>query len=194
MKNAGLYSINISLDSSNELIHDKIRGRTGSFKDVINAIKNSLNAGLLVSIYCVVAKHNIDDLDNIYEFATNMNVHEISFYEIVPTGRWFKNEKNVLSEEDYYKYKHFITKNKDKNGPKIFSGIDIIKNFGCMAGNKWIHISPDGNIYPCACIPISYGNINNTTIKKSIKKMEKSTYNNSNTCLMKNKEFRKKIK
>ena len=182
LKNAGLYSICISIDSSIEEKHDKIRGRKGSYREVINAIKCSRNVGMLVNMYCVLSPFNIMELEDIYSLALSLDVNEISFYEIVPTGRW--NSKKILTEDQKKIYFDFVESKKNINGPKIFSGPDIIKNFGCMAGNKWIHITPEGNVQPCACIPISYGNIYNKPLRKIVKSMNIKKYKNNYECLM----------
>ena len=182
LKKSGLYSINISIDSSFESKHDFIRGRKGSYNEVINAIKFSRDVGLLVNMYCVLSPFNIMELENIYSLAMELDVNELSFYEIVPTGRW--DSKKILTENQKNIYFNFIKSKKNSKGPKIFSGPDIIKNFGCMAGNKWIHITPEGNVQPCACIPISYGNIKEKSLKKIIKSININKYKNNFDCLM----------
>lgn len=194
LKGAGLYSISISIDSAIEAIHDKMRGRSGSYKDAINGIKCSIEAGILVNMYCVLTPNNICELEKIYNLATLLKVNELSFYEIVPTGRWIDHMADILSYSDKKKYFDFVDKFSCKEGPKIFSGPHIIKEFGCMAGNKWIHITPEGLIQPCSCIPISYGNIYNNSLSKVIKKIKMNTiYKNNYDCLMRSDNFRTKL-
>ncbi|MDW7733622.1 MAG: radical SAM protein, partial [Methanolobus sp.] len=75
LKDAGLFMLSMSFDSANEAGHDFMRGRPGVFKEAVNAIKNGLDAGLLVGIYVVLSPRNIDELDSFYELAKELDVH-----------------------------------------------------------------------------------------------------------------------
>ncbi|HUW68535.1 MAG TPA: radical SAM protein, partial [Candidatus Nanoarchaeia archaeon] len=51
LAHAGLYAVNVSIDSPLKAEHDRIRGREGVFNEAMAGIKHSLDAGLLVDIY-----------------------------------------------------------------------------------------------------------------------------------------------
>ena len=55
LADAGLYAVNVSLDSPREGEHDRIRGREGVFSDAMEGIGHCLDAGLLVDIYVIQA-------------------------------------------------------------------------------------------------------------------------------------------
>ena len=194
LKDAGLYSVSISIDSPFEEKHDYMRGVSGVFKAATAGIKNALAAGLLVNMYVVLAPHNADDLDAVYELAKTLGVHELSFYEIVPTGRWIDNTADVLTPRQHEIFKDFVLKcDADPSGPKLFSGPLVIDEFGCMAGRQWLHITPEGDILPCSCVPIPYGNVKTgkSAMKDAWKKIRAdSAYNKSAGCLMRDSEFR----
>lgn len=195
LKEAGLYSISVSIDSPFEEKHDHMRGVSGVFKNAAAGIKNALAAGLLVNIYVVLAPHNVNDLDAVYDFAKSLDVHELSFYEIVPTGRWIDNTSEILTSEQHEIFRQFVEKcGKDKTGPKLFPGPFVINEFGCMAGRQWMHITPEGNILPCSCVPIPYGNVKtgSNAVKKAWNKIRADpAYSLGADCLMRNPEFRK---
>lgn len=195
LKEAGLYSLSISIDSPFEEKHDHMRGVPGVFNNAAAGIENALAAGLLVNIYVVLAPHNVNDLDAVYAFAKSLGVHELSFYEIVPTGRWIDNTSEILTPEQHEIFRLFVEKcGKDKTGPKLFSGPLVINEFGCMAGRQWMHITPEGNILPCSCVPIPYGNVKTgrNAVKKAWKKIRADpAYSRGADCLMRNPEFRK---
>lgn len=191
LKNAGLSMLSISLDSANEAGHDFMRGRPGVFNEATAAIKNGLDAGLLVGIYVVLSPRNINELDDFYELAKDLGVHELSFYEIVPTGRWQGHEKEVLSEEDLKKFDDFVERTSLAEGPRVFPIPQIIRKMGCFAGRKWLHVTPEGDVLPCACMPKPYGNIHDETLESIWKKIYKDPVFNSGPCLMRDSEFRK---
>ncbi|MDF1557530.1 MAG: radical SAM protein [ANME-2 cluster archaeon] len=191
LADAGLYAVNISLDSPREDEHDRIRGREGVFKETMDAIRHSLKARLLVDIYVVAAPHNILDLDGFYDLAESAGVHELSFYEIVPTGRWFDREKDILSPEHHRLLDEFVERR--SNGPvKVFSIPHVMKTTGCFAGRRWLHVTPQGDVLPCACIPLPYGNIYDEPLKDIWQRIQRTGIYRSPTCLMRDDAFRTK--
>lgn len=189
LSTAGLYAVNVSLDSPHEAEHDRIRGRAGVFNEAMNAIGYCLDAGLLVDIYVVIAPHNIYDLDAFYDLAVDMKVHELSFYEIVPTGRWIDHEKEILLPQHRVILDEFASRR--HGGPvKIFSIPQIMDVTGCFAGRRWLHVTPQGDVLPCACVPIPYGNIYNDPIKDIWRRIQKTRIYRAKSCLMRDRKFR----
>lgn len=195
LKKAGLYSVTFSFDSAFEEKHDEMRGRKGTYKEAIEGIAFAKDAGLFVNMYNVLGPHNINEIDDLYNLAKERDVDELSFYEIVPTGRWMKKTDKILSARDHIYFKKFLKKHKYDDGPRIFAGPEIIEKFGCMAGKQWIHVTPEGDVLPCSCIPIPYGNIKDKkdSMKSAWKKIRNDkSYFKKQKCLMRNSDFRKK--
>lgn len=191
LKEAGLYMLSVSLDSAHEEGHDLMRGRPGVFRDAISAIRNGVEAGLLVNIYVVISPRNIHELDDFYQLARETGVHEISFFEIVPTGRWLDHMNEVLSAEDRKKFDDFVSLTSMSDGPRIFPIPHIVGKMGCFAGRKWLHITPEGNVWPCSCLPLSYGNIHEDSLKSIWKKITDEPSFTGGKCLMRDSEFRR---
>ena len=192
LKEAGLYSLTVSFDNAYEDKHDYVRGRKGVFKSAVEAVKNGLKAGLLVNIYVVLSRDNVNELEELYALASELGVHELSFYEIVPTGRWMDHASEIMTPKDLRKFDNFVSRAKEREGPRVFPIPQVMKTTGCMAGRKWLHITPEGNILPCACIPIPYGNIHKDKISEVWKKIREDPTYNAECCLMRNPEFREK--
>lgn len=194
LKKAGLYSVSVSIDSPIGEKHDDMRGVSGVFEQATTGIKNALAAGLLVNMYVVLAPHNVNDLEAVYQLAENLGVHELSFYEIVPTGRWIDNTSDILTAEQHELFRQFTDKyTASPAGPRIFSGPLIVNEFGCMAGRQWLHVTPEGDILPCSCVPLPYGNIKsgNDAVRQAWKKIRADpAYGKAQGCLMRNPEFR----
>ena len=112
LKMSGLYAVRISIDSPLEADHDRVRGRDGAFGDALSGIRNALESGLLVDMFMVTSPSNIDNLEEAYSLATDLGVHELSFYEIVAVGRWASHLDEVLSKDDAERLERF---QKDKN-------------------------------------------------------------------------------
>jgi len=195
LKEAGLYAVRVSIDSSNPEEHDHFRGRKGAFEDALFGIKNALKAGLLVDLFMVASPLNIDRLEDAYSLASELGVHELSLYEIVAVGRWASHMDEVLSKGDVKRLVSFHRKkNSSPEGPRVSAfpyllGPDM---FGCFAGRRWIHVDVSGNVLPCAYMPISFGNVQETSLKDIWKNMgrEKWTKGKPQACLMKDPQFR----
>jgi MoaA/NifB/PqqE/SkfB family radical SAM enzyme len=190
LNEAGLYSMTVSFDSAHEEKHDYIRGRKGVFKNAVEAVKNGLKAGLLVNVYVVLSRDNVNELEELYNLAAELGVHELSFYEIVPTGRWIDHASEILTPEDMKKFGNFVSGVREKEGPRVFAIPQVMRTTGCMAGRKWLHITPEGDILPCACIPIPYGNVHRDKVRDVWKKIREDPAYNAKYCLMRNPEFR----
>jgi len=192
LKEAGLYSLTVSFDSAFEDKHDYVRGRKGVFNSAVEAVKNGLKADLLVNMYVVLSKDNVNELEQIYTLASELGVHELSLYEIVPTGRWMNHASEIMNPKNMRTFDNFVSIVREKEGPRVFAIPQVMKVTGCIAGRKWLHITPEGNILPCACIPIPYGNVYRDKIKDIWKKIREDPVYNAKYCLMRSPEFRKK--
>jgi MoaA/NifB/PqqE/SkfB family radical SAM enzyme len=196
LKAAGLYASRISLDSPFEAEHDRIRGRNGAYSDAISGIKNASAADILTDMFVVVSPHNIDDLEEFYNLATDLGMHEISIYEIIAVGRWLDHEDEVIGEKDVSRLEKFQkAMNSKPEGPRItafpyFMGPDL---FGCFAGRRWMHVASDGEVMPCAYTPLSFGNIYEEPLEAIWKRMGKHNAYKKDTpyCMMRNSDFRK---
>lgn len=122
LKAAGLYSLTVSFDSAYEEKHDYVRGgRKGVFKSAVEAVKNGLAAGLLVNIYVVLSRDNVNELDELYNLAAGLGAHELSFYEIVPTGRWMDHASEIMTPpKDMRKFDNFVFRHTKKKAREFF--------------------------------------------------------------------------
>ena len=193
LKDAGLFAVNVSIDSPYPEEQDRMRGRSGVFDEALAAIKNAHAAGMFGDSYVVLSPMNIHDLKEFYSLAVETGVHELSFYEIVPTGRWIDHESDVLSDADRETLDSFVKWAAYDGRVRVFSIPHAMKTTGCFAGKRWLHVTPQGDVLPCACIPIPYGNIREESIDAIWKRIRKDSAYNAESCLMRNPEFRRRL-
>lgn len=84
LKDTGLTSINISLDSLNRN-NFKTLARFDGLHDVLQGIDNALEAGLQVKINTVLMKQNVSELEQFLDFARARKI-EIRFLELMKIG------------------------------------------------------------------------------------------------------------
>ena len=183
LKEAGLYAVNVSLDSPVAEEHDAMRGREGVFLEATQAVENALQAGLLVDLYVVLRRENIRQCREFHDLARRIGAHELTFFEVVSTGRWSDREGLVLTPGDHAFLADFVLGAKAR-APRIFSVPDAYKRFGCFAARSWMHVTPAGEVYPCSCYPESWGNILREPVKKIWQRMGRFPYQGSKICPM----------
>lgn len=138
-------------------------------------------AGLLVDLYVVLRRENMSHLQGFHELARRMGAHELTFFEVVCTGRWSERQNIALTQEDHARLADFV---RNAGAPRIFSVPEAYKSFGCFAATSWMHITPAGEVYPCSCYPESWGSIFAEPIKKIWRRMGEFPYKKSNVCPM----------
>jgi MoaA/NifB/PqqE/SkfB family radical SAM enzyme len=193
LRQAGLYAVRISIDSPFEKEHDRVRGREGAFSDALDGAKNALEAGLLVDLFMVTSPHNIDHLEDAFSLATDLGVHELSFYEIVAVGRWASHEDEVLTNDDVLRLERFHKEKNRSNGPRVSALPYLLgpEMFGCFAGRRWIHVDGAGEAFPCAYMPLSFGNIKEKSLLEIWKEMTRyQWFQGRCSCQMRDPEFR----
>lgn len=179
LKEAGLQAVNISLDSPIEADHDLMRGRKGAYRDAIRAAELSLEAGLLVDIYAVLRHENVHQLPGFHRLAGDLGAHELTLFEVVPTGRFAGFVDSVLTGDDRLFVDKFVA---DAGAPRIFSVPDALRRFGCFAARSWLHVTPTGDVYPCACLPEVYGNVLKEPLSAIWKRMRVFPHRGSRIC------------
>jgi MoaA/NifB/PqqE/SkfB family radical SAM enzyme len=204
LKKAGAYAVQISLDSPNPEEHDRWRGKSGAFVAVRQAVAKARAAGLLVGLSTYATNSALRDgsFNKIIELAREWGVHEVSVFDIIPTGRLLRDESVLLTPESRkILRKQELLCNKSGNGlPRLStqswtnSSRGFAKSFGCLAGNYQFHISPCGDFMPCDFTPISFGNVRTQSVSALWEKLttHPAYCRHQNHCRMQSPEFRQK--
>jgi radical SAM protein with 4Fe4S-binding SPASM domain len=177
LKEAGMWTVAISLDSSDPVRHDQFRGVKGCWEGAVNAIKALKKVGIEVQINCTVTQQNYDEIEKIMELAENLGVDNFHLFFLVPTGRGTEIEditpemyeemiRSTLEKTTKYKLNvkpscapQFMRIAKDQ-------GVDMSRWVrGCMGGLYYCRIYPSGEVTPCPYIPVSLGNIREKSFK-----------------------------
>ncbi|MBR9989912.1 MAG: TIGR04053 family radical SAM/SPASM domain-containing protein [Gemmatimonadetes bacterium] len=87
LKDAGLARLAISLDGSHPGIHDEFRQVSGSFEHGLRILKTSQEIGLSTQVNTVVARHNLDDFENLCQLMTEVGIVFWEVFFLIPMGR-----------------------------------------------------------------------------------------------------------
>ena len=177
LKNAGLTGVNISLDHWNPTNHNNFRNHSNSFQWVEEAVENSRNAGLLVSLsLCATREFTTrDNLNKYAELAKNLKVHFLRILEARQVGN-FKNKQVELLDSQISLLTEFTL---SMNADKKYSDYPIVvfygnhqRKLGCHgSGRRYLYIDSNGEIHACPFCQGSVGNILEMPLNEAIVKL-----------------------
>ncbi len=94
IKEIGVGYVGISLDGLRE-VNDRFRGKEGAFQSAMEGIQNCVAVGQRVGLRFTINQHNLQELDNIFDFIEAENIDRVCFYHLVYSGRG-----NTMIDED----------------------------------------------------------------------------------------------
>jgi heme b synthase len=189
---AGVTTSSISIDGSNEKIHDDFRQQPGAFEASLKGMRILQEAGIKVQVNTSLTQRNMHDLDNIYHLVKKLKAHAWHVFMLVPTGRGGEaGEDELITAADYERILNYIyEKNRDDDmeikptcAPQYYrilrqrakeDGIPIdVERFGlnartrgCLAGMGFGFVSYKGDVYPCGYYPVAAGNVREKSFKE----------------------------
>lgn len=86
LSKAGLGRIGISLDGL-RATNDKFRGSPGAFERTLVGIRNSVAAGMRVSLRVTLTKHSLPDLPGLFDLAEAEGIARLCVYHLAYAGR-----------------------------------------------------------------------------------------------------------
>jgi radical SAM protein with 4Fe4S-binding SPASM domain len=175
LKEAGVKTVSISLDSSVPEKHDDFRGVKDSWQKAIQAIKALKQNGVLVQVNTTVTQQNYSEIDEIMSLTEKLGVENFHLFFLVPTGRGTKlADISSAMYEDMIKSTFAKTARHKLNvrpscAPQFMR---IAKDMnldmrqwvrGCLAGLYYCRVYPNGDVTPCPYLPIKLGNTRENT-------------------------------
>lgn len=165
LKEAGLWGICTSLDTTDEDHYNELRGNNNAFKNALNTIQLSVKYGFYTMTGAIAKKSLLDEqkLLDLHSFTKKLNVDEIRIVEPMPCGKLTSTSSDhLLNSKDKDVLINFHKKmNRQEKKPKIcaFNHIEGPEVFGCTGGTQHMYIDPSGNMCPCDFTPMSFGNV-----------------------------------
>ncbi len=174
LRRAGLERAAISIDGFGRA-HDRFRGVDGAFKAAIRGLKACTNAGLAVQLFSMVTRYNYHELPGIIKLANILGLWRIYLIYLIAVGRGREISDACLSPAENMKFFEFILeKQKEVRvwlkpicNPQFWAYLrsaGLVDGYepeftGCTAGITRFHIFPNGDVTPCAYLPVKAGNI-----------------------------------
>ena len=98
-QSAGISRLAVSIDGSTPAIHDTFRRVEGSFEWGVRILEECRRIGLSTQVNTVIARHNIDDFENLADLMGRLGIVFWEVFFLVPTGR--ARPGDVASAEEF---------------------------------------------------------------------------------------------
>lgn len=181
--------VSLSIDGMRKL-HDEFRQIPGAFEKAITAVKILTKELIPTSIRFTLTKLNSKEALKVFKLTSQYKIESFNIRAVLPLGR--ANKSIMPSSEQYKKVLEELLKASVQNKIPIISGDPILFPLfpellgivwqemgqkvysglygGCLAGDEFVYMKPNGDIGACAFIPDVAGNIRENSLIEVINK------------------------
>jgi radical SAM protein with 4Fe4S-binding SPASM domain len=169
-----IKGLQISIDAFNPALHDKIRGKPGTWEKATNGIRYAIDAGIPATIRTTVYRENSSEAMSLLEFAHDIGARIYAIRRVVPTG---KGGSVDLLKPDELQELFTTLANRAKELSMRLSLGDPFSRFllneqtfvegkvgGCSIGLNIMYIAQDGSVLLCPCLPVYCGDVKQESV------------------------------
>jgi len=196
---AGLFSLMVSLDDPRPEEHNRLRRASRLFERATEGIRRVLETDILVGISTYAGPQDVREgrVEQMIEFGREVGVHEITIFDLVPTGKLLPLEQDqLLSPADKARLIELERQYNQQEGyPHITTQalVNGPEGSGCFAGCTQFYMTAYGDVDPCDFTPLTFGNIRDESLPDIWTRMLSHPAYSSrcNHCRMQDPEFRR---
>ncbi len=171
LKEAGLDTLQLSLESLNAQKHDKMVGVSGSFDKVMDGIKYAKKLKLNICLNVVFCKDNIEEIRELVDFSKECGVFLV-LNTISMEGKLHEEKDKRLECKDAEMFEEILRFSHVRHDSSVnFSG-----KRECPGGKERIHITAYGDVLTCPLVQLSYGNVLEEPLKRIHERMLNMEY------------------
>jgi radical SAM protein with 4Fe4S-binding SPASM domain len=166
---AGIDHFQITIESHDAKIHDKLSGHKGAWEETIQAIKNIIPTPVYIMTNTTLTPFNIKDVEKTVEFLHSLGITQFAANSIIKSGGGKQEELALSIEELDDALSKIIAKAHELNmkflwySPTRYCDFNPIeRGLGmkqCSAAHIAMAIEPDGMVIPCQSYFEPLGNI-----------------------------------
>ena len=164
LKEAGLETVVVSLDTFDEAAYNARRGHANAYGIAMEAVRASLRDGFYTALGMLPDASMVESeaFDGYVRAAGRLGVHEIRVSAPRPCVALGRDRARLLTPAQVDNFRRFQKRfNAMTDLPTIVSmdWVEYPENRGCSAGTVYCHVAPSGEVTPCTMSPISFGNV-----------------------------------
>ena len=168
---AGLDHVQVTVESHDPQVHDKITGAVGTWDETIEGLKNALSLPIFTVSNTTLNQYNVKDIEATIEFLHGLGVKHFASNSLIYSGKAPEVAKSFALEES--SLEPVLTQIRDKTAqlgmdftwytPTEYCEVNPLKlELGiksCSACRINMAIEPDGTVIPCQSYFTPLGNI-----------------------------------
>ncbi len=177
LKTHGLRGVVISLDSSDPDVAARSKGHPEAFDNAIAAIHAAHEAGLIVSVDTMVPAGSPlleqAGYDAFLEFLTGHGVHFLNLFPPHPTGGAETHHLPALEAADILALEALMNASNSRQGSQPLAYAAVVWEFrrGCVGGQQFIYVDPQGEVRACPFLRRSSGSIKDESLAKILTRL-----------------------
>ena len=169
LENINAFSVQISVDGL-ESTHDAFRGKKGSFRKAVDALKAFADRGYFTTMSTMILKDNKDQMEELIQLCQAIGVTSFKLSSFMPAGRGQESSYDYsLTRDELKVFAGQMNEIKERYSDSVYiddkatySFLEEIENdssdpgdarmahrIGCSAGRSSLVISPTGEAFPC---------------------------------------------
>jgi len=161
---AGLGSLNVSIDADTAEVHDRLRRVPGAFRKAFEGARRAREAGILTGVSTYGSHETVASgaLEHLLGIARQEGFHEVTIFDCVPTGKFLTRPEVIMGRKDIKRVRAMADAfNADEQpmGITAQAKANAYDGGGCFGGFAQFYMTCYGDINPCDFNPISFGNV-----------------------------------
>jgi len=168
---AGLATLNISIDSSEPELHDEMRRVKGLYKRAFAGARKCREVGILtgISTYAHHQSLKSGQLEKLLKMAQDEGFHEVTIFDCIPSGRFLKDPSVMLTADEKKQVVELAMKYHEMDHPMGVVAQAIVNSeigVGCFGAYAQFYMTAYGDINPCDFNPVRFGNVREKSLKE----------------------------
>jgi radical SAM protein with 4Fe4S-binding SPASM domain len=171
LEKAGLDFVQVTLESHKPTVHDLMTAASGSWKETVAGIRNTVNSKIYVTTNTTLSKHNATDFLDTIDFIKGLGVNAFGCNSLIYSGKANSvSQEFALTIEDLDALLPKIRGKAQLLGlkflwytPTQYCRFDPVQNGlgvkSCTAALINMCVGPNGDVYPCQSYFESLGDI-----------------------------------
>jgi MoaA/NifB/PqqE/SkfB family radical SAM enzyme len=164
LRQAGLDSVFVSIDSADPQRHDEFRRTPGLYQRAIRGIRRARRLGFSTGFSATMTPEAWYDgeLERIVKLAKDVGVHEVFVFDAMPTGR-YKERTDLVDNSGWLEemIQWAVPYNRDERYPGVtfLAYMSSHRSVGCSCGTSYFYLSPYGDVMSCDFNHAKFGNV-----------------------------------
>jgi radical SAM protein with 4Fe4S-binding SPASM domain len=166
---SGLDYVQITLESSDPAIHDKMQCINGAWNETVQAIRNFTQEKIYCMTNTTICRANVGTLESTIHLLHDLGINTFAMNGLIYSGKG-KQYVDAIPEEEFQPILEKISSIADELGMRfiwysptqycVVNPIDLgLGAKHCSAANTSVGIEPNGDVIPCQSYFEAVGNI-----------------------------------